>query len=84
MLLFQGNVVCQNCILTELDLSAFLDGNGQLSVEATVCIRELFMKKVACQQALRGDLAVGRERKESLQLRLWNLNNCIEKVGVKC
>ena len=57
-LLFQGNVVCQNCILTELDLSAFLDGNGQLSVEATVCTRELFMKKVACQQALRGDLAM--------------------------
>ena len=26
----------------------------------------------------------GRKKKESLQLRLWNLNVCIEKVDVKC
>ena len=66
MLLFQGNVVCRNCILTELDLSAFLDGNGQLSVEATFCTQELVMKKVACEQALRGDLAVGQEKEGEL------------------
>ena len=26
----------------------------------------------------------GGKRKESLQLRLWNLNICIEKVDAKC
>ena len=26
----------------------------------------------------------GRKRKESLQLHLWNLNICIEKVNTKC
>ena len=26
----------------------------------------------------------GGKRKESLQLRLWNLNICIEKVNAKC
>ena len=26
----------------------------------------------------------GGKRKESLQLRLWNLNICIEKVDTKC
>ena len=39
---------------------------------------------VTCQQALRGALEARRERKESLQLRLWNLNICIEKVDAKC
>ena len=34
---------------------------------------------VACEQAVRGG-----KRKESLQLRLWNLNICIEKVDAKC
>ena len=34
---------------------------------------------VPCDQALRGG-----QRKESLQLRLWNLNICIEKVNAKC
>ena len=36
---------------------------------------------VACEQALR---AAGGNRKESLNLRLWNLNICIEKVDAKC
>lgn len=45
VVLFQGNVVCRNCTLTELDLPAFLDGNGQLSEEATFCSQELVMKK---------------------------------------
>ena len=39
--------------------------------------------KVACQQALWGALAAERE-KDNLQLRLWNLNICIEKVDAKC
>ena len=30
---------------------------------------------IACEQALRGALAAGGKRKESLQLRLWNLNS---------
>lgn len=64
MLLFQGYVVCWNCTLTELHLSAFLDGNGLLSVEATFCTQELIMKKVACKQA--GDLAVGWEKEGEL------------------
>ena len=41
----------------------------------------------AYEQALWGTLAEGvggGERKESLQLCLWNLNICIEKVGAKC
>ena len=29
-------------------------------------------------------MAAGREKKESLQLRLWNLNICIEKLDAKC
>ena len=66
MLLFQGNVVCQNCTLTKLHLSVFLGGNGQLSVEATFCRQELIMKKVACEQALRGDLVVGWEKEGEL------------------
>ena len=64
MLLFQGNVVCHNCTLTKLHLSVFLDGNGQLSVEATFCRQELITKKVACKQA--GDLAVGWEKEGEL------------------
>ena len=40
--------------------------------------------EVACDQALRGALAAGRERKETLQPRLWNLNIRIEKVDAKC
>ena len=47
-------------------MSAFLDGNGQLSVEATFYTQELIMKKVACKQALRGDLVVGREKEGEL------------------
>ena len=40
---------------------------------------------LACEQALRGALAAERgERKESVQLRLWNLNICIKKVNAKC
>ena len=47
-------------------MSAFQDGNGLLSVEATFCTQELIMKKVACEQALRGDLVVGREKEGEL------------------
>ena len=39
---------------------------------------------IACEQALRGALAAGQEKEKSLQLRLWNLNICIEKVDAKC
>ena len=42
---------------------------------------------LACEQVLWGTLAGGRaggKRKESLQLHLWNLNVCIEKVLAKC
>ena len=40
---------------------------------------------LACEQALQGALAAEQEyRKESSQLRLWNLNICIEKVDVNC
>ena len=39
---------------------------------------------LACEQALRGLWWQGGKRKESLQLGLWNLNICIEKVYVKC
>ena len=38
---------------------------------------------VACEQALRGSLWRGRE-KDSLQLRLCNLNICIEFFDAKC
>ena len=34
---------------------------------------------IACEQALRGALAVGREKEGELALPLWNLNICIEK-----
>ena len=36
---------------------------------------------LACEQALQGAPAAGRE---SLQLRLWNLNIYIQKVDAKC
>ena len=39
---------------------------------------------IACEQALRGALAAGREKEESLQLCLWNLKICIEKLDAKC
>ena len=42
---------------------------------------------LACEQALWALWQQGRQggkRKESLQLRLWNLNICIEKVHAKC
>ena len=39
---------------------------------------------IACEQALRGTLAGVGKKKESLQLQLWNLNICIEKVDAKC
>ena len=38
---------------------------------------------VTCEQALRGTLAGDGKRKESLELHLWNLNICIEKVNAK-
>ena len=37
-----------------------------MSVEATFCRQELIMKKVACEQALRGDLVVGWEKEGEL------------------
>ena len=45
---------------------------------------ELHSYLLACEQALRGGEERGGKRKESLQLRLWNLNICIEKVNAKC
>ena len=39
---------------------------------------------LACEQALWALWQQGGKRKESLQLRLWNLNICIEKVDAKC
>ena len=46
-------------------------------VGRTLCIY------LVCVQTLQGALATGRKRKESLQLRLCNLNICIEKVNAK-
>ena len=40
----------------------------------------LTVKDIACEQAFRGALGVGRERKETLQ----NLNICIGKIDAKC
>ena len=42
------------------------------------------MNATLAYEHLRGALAAGGKRKESLQLRLWNLNICIEKVEAKC
>ena len=48
-------------------------------VGRTLCIY------LVCEQAPRGAVwRKGGNRKESLQLRLWNLNVCIEKVYAKC
>ena len=38
----------------------------------------------ACEQALRGALAAGGKRKESLQLRLWNLNSTSNSPVASC
>ena len=40
--------------------------------------------KLACKQALLGALVAGQEKEGSLQLCLWNLKICIEKVDAKC
>ena len=48
-------------------------------VGRTLCIY------LVCEQAPRGAVwRKGGNKKESLQLRLWNLNVCIEKVYAKC
>ena len=48
-------------------------------VRRTLCIY------LVCEQASRGAVwRQGGNKKESLQLRLWNLNVCIEKVYAKC
>ena len=41
------------------------------------------LSSLTCEQALWALWRQGRKRKESLQLRLWNLNICIEKVDAK-
>ena len=46
-------------------------------------IKGLATKHIASKQALWGTLVAGG-RKERLQLCLWNLNICIEKVNAKC
>ena len=46
-------------------------------------IKGLATKHIASKQALWGTLVAGG-RKERLQLCLWNLNICIEKVTAKC
>ena len=46
---------------------------------------DIFAPPLACEQALTGALAAGREKeRRALQLRLWNLNICSEKVDAKC
>ena len=46
---------------------------------------DIFAPPLACEQALPGALAAGREKeRRALQLRLWNLNICSEKVDAKC
>ena len=39
---------------------------------------------LAWEQAHRGALVAGGKRKESFQLRLWNLNICFEQIDAKC
>ena len=46
-------------------------------------IKGLATKHIASKQALWGTLVAGG-RKERLQLCLWNLNICVEKVSAKC
>ena len=48
------------------------------SVSATIFFN------VACEQALQDTLVAGWEKEGELQLRLRNLNICIEKVDAKC
>ena len=38
---------------------------------------------IACEQALRGALAAGREKEGELQLRLWNLNSTSNSPSTK-
>ena len=46
---------------------------------------DILAPPLACEQALPGALAAGREKeRRALQLRLWNLNICSEKVDAKC
>ena len=41
-------------------------------------------KKLACEQALQGALATGRQKEGELATHLWNLNICIKIVNAKC
>ena len=41
------------------------------------------MTGITCEQVLQGAPKEGREKEGGLQLRLWNLNICIEKVDAK-
>ena len=43
-----------------------------------------FFFNVACKQALQDTLVAGWEKEGELQLRLRNLNICIEKIDAKC
>ena len=51
----------------------------KLNVSKKLNVQKWNRNKLASEQTLRGG-----KRKESLQLRLWNLNICIVKVDAKC
>ena len=60
-----------------------IESNGNLFIiEASyTMIQILSSLQASCPEAL---WRRGGKRKESLQLRLWNLNICNEKVDAKC
>ena len=72
-----------NC-RTEVSLTVDFLNMQTLKLKSQLTFAIFAAVSLACEQALRGLWWQGGKRKESLQLRLWNLNICIKKVYVKC
>ena len=86
-LLVSCDFVTQTCTVSsqEICLIIFLTGSSCSGVKENIFLVTYpkAIRVLACWKGLRGALASGQDM-ESLQLRLWNLNICIEKVDVKC
>ena len=86
-LLVSCDLVTQTCTVSsqEICLIISLTGSSCSGVKENIFLVTYLkaVKVLACGEGLRGALASGQDM-ESLQLRLWNLNICIEKVDAKC
>ena len=86
-LLVSCDFVTQTCTVSsqEICLLIFLTGSSCSGVKENIFLvmYPKAVKVLACGEGLQGALASGQDM-EGLQLGLWNLNICIEKVDAKC